>query len=121
MATFANRKSSGKPTDIGRRGDAFDYAADTVANLSTIPVIQFEPFSGIGIINPSGSGVSTVQPYVSDSADATFVPLKDAGGSDVILSPAEGTAQEFGEIPFVWQMLKLVGDAAGTVKVQLKG
>ena len=121
MATFANQKSSGGAADIGRRVQAFDYSVDTLANLSTIPVIQFGSFSSIGIINPSSSGISTFQVYVGDDADGTFVPLKDSSDSDVTLSVSEGEAKEFGEVPFVWSLLKIVGDAAGTAKVQLKG
>lgn len=91
-------------------------------SLTTTPAIEFGSDAGGVIIIPTGSSITALEWYVAEKVDGTYVRLYKADNSAVAdpATVAAARAYPFPDEAFGAKYLKIVVDAAGTVKIQRK-
>ena len=90
-----------------------------VADSQAIPVGDFTSFTAA---IPTGSSITSLTCHVSTEEGGTYLPLYDSLKAAVALtSLTAGRAYQLPFGTFAVRWLKLVGDAAGTVDVTMKG
>lgn len=90
------------------------------SSASTSAQIDFRRYAGGNIVIPGGSVINTLTFYASMD-NGQFVPLKDTLGSGVLISVTGNAAYPLPDAVFGVGDLRIVGDAAGTVDIFLKG
>lgn len=106
------------PSTISRGDKWLDVAVNTAEG--TTAAFDFQEWSGGTVHIPSGSSITSLTFY-SSNTDGTFLPLYDSTGTAVTLTVAATRAYEMPSAIFSCGRLKMVGDAADTVGVTVKG
>jgi hypothetical protein len=88
--------------------------------IATCEVIPMGSFAGGAIIIPSGSSITSLVPYGCHTATGTYVPLYDSSNAAVSRTVAASRGYALPDECFGWRYLKLLGNAAGTVLLNLK-
>jgi len=102
---------------IKRQAPASDV---TLAADITTPAISFGDAAGGLIIIPTGSSITSLTFYGSDTAAGTYVQIYDSANAAVSRTVAEARAYALPDECFAVRWLKIVANAAGAVKLTLK-
>lgn len=99
------------------------YAVDTSGNLSTIKEIPFKDVSAAMIVMPGSTSITTLTFYTAVDSGGTFVTAYDDAASPqaITLTVSASKSYPFPAKLFAAGAIKIVGDAAGTIDISLKG
>jgi len=88
-----------------------------IADATAIPLLDFD--GAILLIPADANNLTSVTWYVSDD-NTTYYALNSSADEAVVQTVAEGEAYHINPVCNAGHYLKLVGDAATTIKVMLK-
>lgn len=100
------------------------YSSDGTYSLTTASTTAEIVYGGVHyavIFVPTGSSITSLTFHAAPKSGGTFLPLYDTFGDAVVLTVAAGKAYP---VPSACQgvgAIKMVGDAAGDVKVSFQG
>lgn len=91
------------------------------AEGTTAAGLSVAEYQSGGIFVPTGSAITSLTYYGASYSGDTYLPAYDAAGNAIVQTVAAAKCYAMPATVFGFALIKIVTNAAGTVKVSLKG